>query len=199
MQALQSVAVAPAALLPLREAAGLMRFAIVDPPYLGLAESFYGHLHAEAAEYDKLETHAKLIESLAAYDGWALHMTSGNLHDILPLCPKDARVMAWVKPFASFKPGIVGAHSAWEPVIVRGGRRHPRLHAVRDWIAESAALKKELRGAKPMAVVWWLLNVLNAEPDDEILDLFPGSGAVTRAIQGWREAKTGVCTLPLFA
>jgi hypothetical protein len=160
-----------------------MSFAIVDPPYLGLAEKFYGELHPEAAEYDKLETHAKLIESLATYDGWALHMTSGNLHDILPLCPKTSRVMAWVKPFASFKPGVKG----------------DATHSVRDWIAVSSAFKKGFRGAKPREVVCWLLDAMNAEPDDEICDLFPGSGEVSKAIDAWREAKTGRCSLPLFA
>lgn len=177
-----------------------MRFALVDPPYFGLAAEFYGELHAQASDYDKLAEHSKLIDSLAEYDGWALHMTAPNLHDILPLCPRDSRVMAWVKPFASFKPHAKGAQYAWEPIVVRGGReQRERLHCVRDWIAESSALKKGFRGAKPRGVVWWLLGVLNAEPTDEIVDMFPGSGEVGRAINEWREAQTGACSLPLFA
>lgn len=176
-----------------------MRFAIADPPYFGQGKKLYGHLHADAGAYDKVETWAALIERLNGYDGWVLHMTSGNLHDILPLCPRGARVMAWVKPFASFKPGV-GVAYAWEPVVVNGGRRRTRKQdTVRDWCAVNIALQKGLTGAKPRAVVWWLLEVLNVVPDDEIEDLFPGSGEVANAIGVWREAQTGNCPLPLFA
>lgn len=99
-----------------------MKFAYADPPYLGLAAKFYGHLHPEAAAYDKIDAHVALVERLCDEysDGWAMSMTTGNLHDILPIVPKTARVMAWVKPFASFKPGV-GVAYAWEPVIVMGG------------------------------------------------------------------------------
>ena len=177
-----------------------MRFAIADPPYFGCAEKFYGEHHPEAAVYDSLEGHQELIEGMERdYDGWALHMTSGNLHDILPLCPKSARIMSWVKPFASFKKGV-GVAYAWEPVIVKGGRKKPRTQpTVRDWCAVNITLKRGLTGAKPAAVVWWLLDVFNAEPEDEIDDLFPGSGAVTEAIEAWKESQSGTCELPLFA
>jgi hypothetical protein len=104
-----------------------MRFAYADPPYFGYAEKFYGDRHPEAAAYDKIETHAALIVRLSEEfpDGWALSMTSGNLKDILPLCPADARVAAWVKPFCSFKPNVNPAY-AWEPVVFRGGAQGPR-------------------------------------------------------------------------
>lgn len=90
-----------------------MRFAYADPPYLGLATKFYGGMHPSAADYDRIETHAALIERLQSEfaDGWALSMTSGNLRDLLPLCPRGARVGAWVKPFASFKPGVGVAYA----------------------------------------------------------------------------------------
>ena len=42
----------------------------------------------------------------AAYDGWLLHTSSQALRDILPLVPKTARLMAWVKPFAAFKANV---------------------------------------------------------------------------------------------
>jgi hypothetical protein len=165
-----------------------LRVAYADPPYLGLADKFYGHLHPEAAEYDKPETHQRLIDRLnAEYDCWAMSLQSNALQTILPMCPADVRVMAWVKGFASFKPGLKTAHFAWEPIIVRGGRpREERLHCVRDWIQESMTLKRALRGAKPARVVHWLFEVLNLQPDDEFHDLFPGSGAVTAAWEEWR-------------
>ncbi|MCC6942297.1 MAG: hypothetical protein IT551_11905, partial [Novosphingobium sp.] len=77
-----------------------MKFAYADPPYLGLAEKFYGHLHAEAAAYDDPETHRTLIARMTdEYDGWALSLHLPSLGVILPMCPPDARVGAWVKPF----------------------------------------------------------------------------------------------------
>ncbi|WP_155634474.1 hypothetical protein [Burkholderia stagnalis] len=101
-----------------------MRFAYADPPYLGLAEKFYGHLHPEAAAYDHIDAHKALVARLCDEfsDGWAMSMTSGNLHDILPIVPKEARIMAWVKPFASFKPGVgVAYRGVREGVRARSG------------------------------------------------------------------------------
>ena len=165
---------------------GVLRFAYADPPYFGLAAKFYGHLHAEAADYDKLETHAALIAKLCAeYDGWAMSLHTPTLRDILPLCPPDVRVMAWVKPFASFKPGV-GVAYAWEPLIVRGGRRRTREQlTVRDWCSCNITLKRGFTGAKPEGVVEWLLEVLNVEPQDVFDDLFHGSGAVSCAVANY--------------
>ena len=46
-----------------------MRFAYADPPYLGVAEKFYGHLHDRAADYDDPETHRALIERVVIQPG----------------------------------------------------------------------------------------------------------------------------------
>lgn len=46
-----------------------LRAAYADPPYLGLAEKFYGGMHPDAADYDKPETHQRLIDRLnSEYD-----------------------------------------------------------------------------------------------------------------------------------
>lgn len=167
-----------------------LRFAYADPPYYGLAAKFYGHLHAEAADYDKLETHAALIAKLCAeYDGWAMSLHAPVLRDILNLCPREARVMPWVKSFASFKPSAKSAQWAWEPVIVWGGRPLEAPHCIRDWISCRMAMEKGFRGAKPRELVQWVLQVLGARKTDVIDDLFPGSGEVTREIQRWREER----------
>lgn len=165
-----------------------MRLAICDPPYYGMAVKFYGDLHPEAAVYDTIEGHQALIDRLSAeFDGWALFLGSVNLRVILPLCPPDVRVMSWVKPFCSFKPSVRVAY-AWEPVIVRGGRPFEGrdVDTVRDWFSENMAMEKGLVGAKPPRVIEWLLSVLNAAPEDEIVDLFPGSGSVSRAVEDWK-------------
>ncbi len=165
-----------------------LRFAYADPPYFGLAAKFYGDMHPDAAAYDRLETHAALIRRLCDEwpDGWAMSLSAKSLRDILPLCPDDCRVGAWVKGFCSFKPSAKGAQYAWEPVIFRGGRPRDESHCVRDWLQESMTLKRGFRGAKPDRFVRWVLDLLNADPGDEITDLFHGSGAVTRAIEAWR-------------
>jgi hypothetical protein len=164
-----------------------MRFAYADPPYYGLAAKFYGKLHPEAAEYDKLETHAALITRLCAeFDGWAMSLHSPSLKHILPLCPDDTRVMAWVKPFAAFNLHVDPAYS-WEPVLVWGGRKrgNDRL-TVRDYCSASITLKRGFRGAKPDALCFWIFEVLGMRADDEFTDVFPGSGAVGRAWLKWR-------------
>lgn len=171
-----------------------MRFAYADPPYLGLSVAFYGRQHPDAADYDKVDAHVELIARLCDEfpDGWAMSLHTPSLRTILPLCPEDVRVMAWVKPFCSFKPGV-GVAYAWEPIIVRGGRRRTKdQQTVRDWCAVNITLKRGFAGAKPVGVVRWLLDVLNARETDEIVDLFPGSGAVTNAIVEWRERTSKV-------
>lgn len=166
-----------------------MRFAYADPPYLGMAAKFYGHLHPEAKAFDSLDAHAELLRRLRDEfpDGWALSLASTNLKDILPLCIPPFRVAAWVKPFASFKPNVAPAY-AWEPVIFSGGRKSTREEpSGRDFLACGITLKRGFTGAKPEAFVHWVLeDLLHAKPDDEIHDLFPGSGAVGRAIESWR-------------
>src|SRR5258707_15739165 len=130
-----------------------MRFAYADPPYFGLAESFFGE---QAREYDTLEAHAALISRLAAYDGWALSLHSPSLKDILPLCPRNVRVMAWVKPMCSFKPNASPAY-AWEPVILKAGRVAEQTFGTpRDWLSANMATELGLRGAKPDKFCFWV-------------------------------------------
>jgi hypothetical protein len=90
--------------------------------------------------------------------------------------------MAWVKPFAVFKPNV-GVAYAWEPVIVRGGRKRTREQpTVRDWVSEVITLKRGLTGAKPERFCRWILDVLNFQPGDTLDDLFPGTGVMARVV-----------------
>ncbi len=160
-----------------------MRAAYADPPYLGLC-AVYQHNHPDGLCWNDIDTHARLLARLEIEfpDGWALSLHSPSLRAILPLCPEDVRVMAWVKPFASYKPGVKPAY-AWEPVIVRGDRqpRERSERTVRDWVSANITLRRGLVGAKPAAFCSWLFEVLGVRPGDEFVDLFPGSGAVSRA------------------
>jgi hypothetical protein len=158
-----------------------MRFAYADPPYIGCA-----HRYQENTEVD----HAALIAQLVAEfpDGWALSTHSPGLKTLLPLCPDDVRVMAWVKPFAVFRPNV-GVAYAWEPVIVHGGRKRDRLQpTVRDWHSEAITLERGLVGTKPDAFCQWILAVLNYQDGDEIVDIYPGTGAMGDAARQLRFA-----------
>jgi hypothetical protein len=160
-----------------------VKFAYADPPYPGCAHLYRAHPDF-AGEVDHAELVARLVAEFP--DGWALSTSAPALRDVLNLCPVEARVMPWVKPFASFKPGV-GVAFAWEPVIVMGGRKRTRQQpTVRDWVAANITLKRGLTGAKPRAFCFWLFDVLGMEPEDEFVDLFPGSGAVMSA---WNERR----------
>jgi len=152
-----------------------VRFAYADPPYPGQA-----HRYTEKREVD----HAALVAQLVAEfpDGWALSTSSPALRDVIALCPPDARIAAWVKPFAVFKPNVNPAY-AWEPVIFRGGRRGDRTRAtVRDFHSENITLKKGLVGAKPPGFNRWILGLLGYVKGDEMVDLFPGTQGLAAAL-----------------
>jgi hypothetical protein len=160
----------------------VIRCAYADPPYLGCGVSRYGD-HPEAVVYDSIDGHRRLIERLAAEfpDGWALSLHAPSLRHILPLCPEDCRIGAWVKPFASFKPGVNPAYT-WEPVIWRGGRKRERREpSVRDHLACNVTLRAGFCGAKPGDFCRWVFALLGLRHGDELVDIFPGSGAVSRA------------------
>jgi hypothetical protein len=152
-----------------------MKFAYADPPYIGVA-----HRYPEKREVDHAELIARLNDEFP--DGWALSCSSPSLKIILPMCPGDVRVMAWVKPFCAFKVNVNPAY-AWEPVIVRGGRRRTRQQpTVRDWVSHVITLKKGMVGAKPEKFCLWLFEVLNIQEGDELVDLYPGTNVVTTAL-----------------
>jgi hypothetical protein len=150
-----------------------MKFAYADPPYIGCAKKY-----PEKREVDHGALLKKLINDYP--NGWALSLHTPSLRYILSLCPSDIRVMAWVKPFAVYKPGV-GVAYAWEPVIVRGGRKRTRIQpTVKDWVSANVTLQKGLVGAKPESFAFWLCEILNAREGDTLDDLFPGTGIVSR-------------------
>ena len=157
----------------------MARYAYADPPYIGCAGRY-----VERQEID----HADLIQNrLSSYDGWALSCHTQSLRLLLPICPNDTRVMAWVKPFAVFKPNVNPAY-AWEPVLIHGARKHRNRQepTTRDWVAANTTLRKGIVGAKPPEFCYWLFNVLGLLPDDSLDDLFPGTGIVMHSLDLWR-------------
>jgi hypothetical protein len=161
------------------------RFAYADPPYPGLARRYYGDEPDFGGEVD----HAALIASLEAsgYAGWALSTSARALRWVLPLCPEDAHVCPWVKP-AGVPAATYGLHTCWEAlIVVRGRKRRPGR---RDFLYAHAARggvqceRDALPGRKPLAFCAWLFDCLGMVPGDDLVDLFPGSGIVSRA---WAE------------
>ena len=173
-----------------------MRFAYADPPYLGCGKLYAKH-HPDAMAWDEPKTHYALIVRLCDEfpDGWVMSLSSPSLQTILPMCPLDVRVSAWVKPFAAFKPNV-GVAYAWEPVIWRGGRKRTRdQDTVRDWVSANITLQRGLTGAKPREFCRWIFSILNVQPDDEFVDLFPGTNAVGAALRDWQRTAPNDLTL----
>ncbi len=171
----------------------MKRYAYADPPYLGCGAKFYKQHHPEAAVWDSLDAHKELIEKLAEYDGWAMSLHAPSLRQILPLCPDDARVGAWVKPFAVFKKGVNPIY-AWEPVIFCGARKRGLEEPhVKDWVSANITLKKGLPGAKPPAFCDWICDLLGLQDGDTLEDLFPGTSSMGEAMarrtgKAWKQA-----------
>lgn len=163
--------------------------AYIDPPYLGCGRH-YDHPRARSA--DDVRWHKALIAQMCGEfpDGWALSLSSSSLQRILPLCPRDVRVAAWVKPFCAWKKGINPVYG-WEPVIFRGGRKRGlESKAVRDWVSTNIAMRTGLIGSKPREFCYWLFDLLGLRPTDTLVDVFPGTRAVTRAWKVYKREAT---------
>jgi hypothetical protein len=152
-----------------------VKLAYADPPYPGRA-----HLYADHPDFAGEVDHAELVERLIGYDGWALSTSASALRAVLPICPAGVRVLAWVKHTVNV---------SWEPLIVKPARP---VRDVRDWIeVEPDCYQWRPRpasyviGQKPEPFCRWMFEWLGADHDDELDDLYPGSGAVGRAWARW--------------
>jgi hypothetical protein len=161
-----------------------MRFSYLDPPYPTLARKYYKDQPTFAGEVD----HAELIERAEREysDGWALSTSAAALPAVLRLCPTDVRVAIWIRGSRSCVSHR--ARSAYEPVILRGGRaRRMEIDEALDdvllWGGRQPSHPGALPGMKSAAFCEWLFRQLGAMRGDDLADLFPGSGAVSRA---WR-------------
>jgi hypothetical protein len=156
------------------------RFAYADPPYVGKAWRYPEH--GDAGRWDDPAAHVALMAELdAGYDGWALSASAPSLAVLLPAAPPGTRVAAWVKPFAAYKRNVRVAYT-WEPVLFRRTlARRPGEPVGRDHLSAPITLGRGTIGAKPAAFARWLIVLLGMLPDDELVDLFPGSGAVGAA------------------
>lgn len=176
------------------------KFAYADPPYLGRGEYYRAH-HPDAMCWNDPETHRALVQRLQADypDGWVLSLSERSLRTILPMCPGEARVGAWIAANPRFAGKAVSVRKHFEPVIFCGGRpyadtgnraadfivtKQERLPAGQPrYVMHKGDLRsgKTFVGRKPTAFSLWLLDLLGCLPGDTIDDLFPGTGAVRAA------------------
>lgn len=171
------------------------RMAYADPPYPGQA-----HLYRRHPDYAGEVDHAELIERLEREfpDGWALSTSVPALGYVLSLCPSpervsELRVCVWRRQPLPRPPARV--MWSWEPVIVRTPhwRQQENEQLVTDayFACQPAGFNgQEITGQKPEAFCYWVFDLLGLTRCDELVDLFPGSGAVSRAWEKWRAQGT---------
>lgn len=116
------------------------------------------------------------------------------------MTPQDTRIGIWVKSFCAFKRNVRPAY-AWEPLFFRGGRnpsngfravipeKNGKQTTPKDFIICPITLKKGLVGAKPNKVCRWILDLLNFQPDDELMDLYPGTGIMGKVVGEMKQAQ----------
>jgi len=139
--------------------------------------------HPGAGEWDDPARHRLLLLQLMdEFDGWALATTPDGLAVYHPL-PIPARIMVWHKPTAN--PGAHRIASKWEAVIVltpEDRRGHKGLGQVSD-VLRCNQPADGFAGAKPARWTRWVLDAMGYDQEqDEVVDLFPGSGSVAAAL-----------------
>ena len=168
-----------------------MKVGYADPPYPGCASLYRDH-----PDYAGEVDHEALIQTLEReYDGWVLHthVPGLRLMERNGWLPEHVRICSWVKSFAAFKRNVSVAY-AWEPVIIKACRKPvvSKRTIYRDFVETADAvkcpitLKRGLTGAKPESVCHWAFELAGLTLDDELHDIFPGTGAVTQAWESWK-------------
>ena len=164
----------------------MSRFAYADPPYVGQAKRHYRNHPDYKGEVD----HKRLVATLETYDGWALSLSMKSLQLIIQLCPEDVIVLAWFKTLAP--PLRDHRRYTWEPVILKPLRRYGPGY-VPTALIDAPTLRPQhspmgsahVIGEKPEAFCHWVFAAGGLDKDDELVDLFPGSGAVGHAWESY--------------
>lgn len=170
---------------------GPLRFAYADPPYPQMSRKYYRDHPDFAGEVD----HVALVERLVRDypDGWALSTSAASTRMVWELCPEGTRLAVWINGPRHVK-SYTALH-AYESVLVFGGR--PRRVPVVEDLSDVCETDDDdyvllyggrqhshpgaVTGMKPAPFCEWLFQLLGATRGDQLDDLFPGSGAVSRA------------------
>jgi hypothetical protein len=108
-------------------------------------------------------------------------MVPANLRQYLQWTPPDARIAVWHNPRVM----PTGSHPRrrWEPVIIYVPKGRRRIIDVKTYVGDVLTVShgsSSFAGAKPRAWTRWVLDMLGYDQEsDEVVDMFPGSGAVS--------------------
>lgn len=166
----------------------MKRMGYADPPYPGQSKRLYGDHPDYAGEVDH---HELVCDLLARFpNGWALSTSARALPAVLRSCPDRVLVCCWLKRATSPPMGDNRMYS-WEPVILcdtpnptTATRMHCEANA--DQYTFRAKADGYVVGAKPRGFSFWLFDAMGLTPADDLVDVFPGSGAVGAAWDAWR-------------
>lgn len=163
-----------------------------DPPYVNCrfkyARQNKSRQWGKNARADYMRELVARMESLRAEDGMcAISMATPELR-LLHLFPSTARVFAWVKPYAVFRPGVYPCF-AWEPLVVWGRfvnrEEQKTTKTPHDWLQCSPKIprKGKHETPKPLAFAEWVINTTLGPRRGPVLELFGGTCPVTRAAE----------------
>lgn len=159
-----------------------LRLAVADEPYPGLSKRYYGTHPDYGGEVD----HGALLSQLVAYDGWALATNRDGLKLLVGLCQErqlDYEIAIWVR--GARKAPSRTAWRSYEAVLYRRARAVVSREPGEDVLVHHAHAPTtepgRVVGTKSARWCAWVFDLLGARPGDQLDDLFPGSGAVSRA------------------
>ena len=171
-----------------------LNVAYADPPYEGESKQHYGSHKDFAGEVD----YAELVRLLAKNfpDGWALSMKQATLRSVLNVCVVElglkVKIGVWCKRNPTLKKNVNPTY-AWEPVVFCGGRRRQGDRAfLLDWIDCPATIQRNdggklFVGRKPAKFCYWVFGMLGLNGNDELTDLYEGTGSVAWAWKCYKE------------
>jgi hypothetical protein len=172
-----------------------IRVCYADPVYPGRGR-YYSvpgtpEYHPDAMMWDDLEQHVALMARLEAEfpDGWAMSTSADAVRALWAESPEGTQLAMWGRGGPRLNLRVV---PGWEAVLYRADvvKVAGRPSAM-DWLMCGIGHTSGVAGfygAKPPKFSRWLFALLGlgGHPGDELVDLFPGSGAVTRAWQDYQ-------------
>lgn len=157
-----------------------MRLAYADPPYPGLARRYFRNHPDFRGEVD----HAKLVEHLTGFDGWAHSTSAKALQDVLALCPPGVQVGSWHRGPRPNDSGRV--LSGWEPVIFSPARvaleatstgSSSRVDTLVKGVTPRRTDPPRVIGAKPGAFCGWVFTCSARSPATSSATFSPAPAA----------------------
>jgi len=169
-----------------------------DPPYAGCRFKYARKNNSRQwginPRADFLRELIARMECLRAPDGVCAISTATPELRLLHLFPTDARVCAWVKNWAQFRPGVWPTF-AWEPLVVWGKRPSWRdaggiAGAARpggvpfDWLLCNPTPRRGTRNhetPKPDGFGPWVCDVALGNRTGQVCELFAGTWPIAEA------------------